>query len=255
MSSIALDLTAEEQALVKRLRSLKVPAMADALEQQLKDPNADLNSFMERISMLVDAECQSRANKRFARLLKKASLRYPTADIDKSIYLPERQLDTQTIERLSTCHWIEEGKNLLVTGASASGKTFLVNALCITAMRQSKHVRYIRANTLMQEMEHARLTSEDMKYMKEIAKLDLLVIDDFGLMDLDIDRCLHLFEVLDTRDGRKSTTVISQFPVSSWFDMFADNTYADACLTRITDKHHTYRLEMNGINMRETDQL
>ena len=255
MSSIALDLTAEEQALVKRLRSLKVPAMADALEQQLKDPNADLNSFMERIAMLVDAECQSRANKRFARLLKKASLRYPTADIDKSIYLPERQLDTQTIERLSTCHWIEEGKNLLVTGASASGKTFLVNALCITAMRQSKHVRYIRANTLMQEMEHARLISEDMKYMKEIAKLDLLVIDDFGLMDLDIDRCLHLFEVLDTRDGRKSTTVISQFPVSSWFDMFADNTYADACLTRITDKHHTYRLEMNGINMRETDQL
>ena len=255
MSSIALDLTAEEQALVKRLRSLKVPAMADALEQQLKDPNADLNSFMERISMLVDAECQSRANKRFARLLKKASLRYPTADIDKSIYLPERQLDTQTIERLSTCHWIEEGKNLLVTGDSASGKTFLVNALCITAMRQSKHVRYIRANTLMQEMEHARLISEDMKYMKEIAKLDLLVIDDFGLMDLDIDRCLHLFEVLDTRDGRKSTTVISQFPVSSWFDMFADNTYADACLTRITDKHHTYRLEMNGINMRETDQL
>ena len=255
MSSVTLDLTAEEQSLVKRLRSFKVPAMADALEQQLKDPNADLNSFMERITMLVDAEWQSRANKRFARLLKKASLRYPTADIDKSIYLPERQLDTQAIEKLSTCHWIEEGKNLLVTGASASGKTFLVNALCITAMRQSKHVRYIRANTLMQEMEHARLMSEDMKYMKEIAKLDLLVIDDFGLMDLDIDRCLHLFEVLDTRDGRKSTTVISQFPVSSWFDMFADNTYADACLTRITDKHHTYRLEMNGINMRETDQL
>ena len=253
MSSIALDLTAEEQALVKRLRSLKVPAMADALEQQLKDPNADLNSFMERICMLVDAECQSRANKRFARLLKKASLRYPTADIDKSIYLPERQLDTQTIERLSTCHWIEEGKNLLVTGASASGKTFLVNALCITAMRQSKHVRYIRANTLMQEMEHARITSEEMDYLKKITKLDLLVIDDFGLMDLDIDRCLHLFEVLDSRDGRKSTVIISQFPVSSWFDMFADNTYADACLTRITDKHHTYRLEMNGINMRETD--
>ena len=80
-----------------------------------------------------------------------------------------------------------------------------------------------------------------------------LVIDDFGLMDLDLDKCRDLFEVLDTRDGRKSTVVISQFPVSTWFDMFADNTYADACLTRITDKHHTYRLEMNGINMRETE--
>ena len=67
------------------------------------------------------------------------------------------------------------------------------------------------------------------------------------------DKCRDLFEVLDARDGRKSTVVISQFPVSTWFDMFADNTYADACLTRITDKHHTYRLEMNGINMRETE--
>ena len=84
-------------------------------------------------------------------------------------------------------------------------------------------------------------------------KVDLLVIDDFGLMDLDLDKCRALFEVLDTRDGRKSTVVISQFPVSTWFDMFADNTYADACLIRITDKHHTYRLEMNGINMRETE--
>ena len=73
------------------------------------------------------------------------------------------------------------------------------------------------------------------------------------VMDLDLDKCRDLFEVLDTRDGRKSTVVISQFPVSTWFDMFADNTYADACLTRITDKHHTYRLEMNGINMRETE--
>ena len=73
------------------------------------------------------------------------------------------------------------------------------------------------------------------------------MIDDFGLMDLDLDKFRDLFEVLDTRDGRKSTVVISQF------DMFADNTYADACLTRITDKHHTYRLEMNGINMRETE--
>ena len=96
-----------------------------------------------------------------------------------------------------------------------------------------------------------RFTNLD--YLNKLTKLDLLVIDDFGLMDLDLDKCRDLFEVLDTRDGRKSTVVISQFPVSTWFDMFADNTYADACLTRITDKHHTYRLEMNGINMRETE--
>ena len=102
----------------------------------------------------------------------------------------------------------------------------------------------------MSEMEQARIKSTNLDYLNKLTKLDLLVIDDFGLMDLDLDKCRDLFEVLDTRDGRKSTVVISQFPVSTWFDMFADNTYADACLTRITDKHHTYRLEMNGINIR-----
>lgn len=246
-------LSAEEQVLLSRLKSFRVPEMARVLESQLKDPNADLNTFMERISELVDAEWQARADKRFNRLMKEAHLRYPTADLDETIYQPERQLDTQTIERLSTCHWIDEGKNLIVTGSSASGKTYLINAICITAMHQSRHVRYIKANTLMNEMEQARIKSTNLDYLNRLTRLDLLVIDDFGLMDLDLDKCRDLFEVLDCRDGRKSTVVISQFPVRAWFDMFSDNTYADACLTRITDKHHTYRLEMNGINMRETD--
>ena len=246
-------LSAEEQVLLARLKSFRVPEMARALESQLKDPNADLNTFTERISQLIDAEWQARADKRFDRLMKEAHLRYPTADLDETIYRPERRLDTQTIERLSTCHWIDEGKNLIVTGSSASGKTYLINAICITAMRQFRHVRYIKANTLMNEMEQARIKSTNLDYLNRLTRLDLLVIDDFGLMDLDLDKCRDLFEVLDSRDGRKSTVVISQFPVSSWFDMFSDNTYADACLTRITDKHHTYRLEMNGINMRETD--
>ena len=241
-SSHDITLTPQEQALIMRLKSFRVPEMAHILEEQLKDPNADLNTFMERMTAMVDAEWQARADKRFNRLMKEAHLRYPAADLDETIYRPERQLDTQTIERLSTCHWIEEGKNLIVTGSSASGKTYLINAFCVTAMKQSKSVKYIKANTLMSEMEQARIKSTNLDYLNKLTKLDLLVIDDFGLMDLDLDKCRDLFEVLDTRDGRKSTVVISQFPVSTWFDMFADNTYADAYLTRITDKHHTYRL-------------
>ena len=236
-SSHDITLTPQEQALIMRLKSFRVPEMAHILEEQLKDPNADLNTFMERMTAMIDAEWQARADKRFNRLMKEAHLRYPAADLDETIYRPERQLDTQTIERLSTCH----------------GKTYLINAFCVTAMKQSKSVKYIKANTLMSEMEQARIKSTNLDYLNRLTKLDLLVIDDFGLMDLDLDKCRDLFEVLDTRDGRKSTVVISQFPVSTWFDMFADNTYADACLTRITDKHHTYRLEMNGINMRETE--
>ena len=236
-----------------KIHALQIATESSIRSMQEQSKNADLNTFLERMTAMVDAEWQARADKRFNRLMKEAHLRYPAADLDETIYRPERQLDTQTIERLSTCHWIEEGKNLIVTGSSASGKTYLINAFCVTAMKQSKSVKYIKANTLMSEMEQARIKSTNLDYLNKLTKLDLLVIDDFGLMDLDLDKCRDLFEVLDTRDGRKSTVVISQFPVSTWFDMFADNTYADACLTRITDKHHTYRLEMNGINMRETE--
>ena len=130
-----ITLTPEEQALISRLKSFRVPEMARILEEQLRDPNADLNTFKERMSAMINSEWQSRADKRFNRLMKEAHLRHPAADLDETIYRPERQLDTQIIERLSTCHWIEEGKNLIVTGSSASGKTYLINAFCVTAMK------------------------------------------------------------------------------------------------------------------------
>ena len=115
-------------------------------------------------------------------------------------------------------------------------------------------VRYIRANTLMLELEQARLKSTYLEYVTALSKLDLLAIDDFGLMELDLDKCRDLFEVIDGRDGRRSTIIISQFPIKSWFDLFREHTYADACLARITDKRHSYRLEMNGISMREAEK-
>ena len=226
--------------------------MADALETQFMDPNADLAPFMERISAIINQEWQTRYNKKFMRFLKKAHLRYPDACLDESIYDPARKLDTVTIERLATCHWIDEGKNLLITGMTSSGKTHLSNALCISAMRQLKTVRYIRANILMLELEQARLKSTYLDYVTALAKLDLLAIDDFGLMELDLDKCRDLFEVIDGRDGKKSTIIISQFPIHTWFDLFHEHTYADACLARITDKRRSYRLEMNGISMRES---
>ena len=247
-----LSLSTEEILLCERLRSMKLSGMADALETQLADPNADLAPFMERFSAIVNQEWQTRYNKKFMRFLKKAHLRYPDACLDETIYDPARKLDTTTIERLATCHWIDEGKNLLITGMTSSGKTHLSNALCISAMRQLKTVRYIRANILMLELEQARLKSTYLDYVTALSKVDLLAIDDFGLMELDLDKCSDLFEVIDGRDGKKSTIIISQFPIHTWFDLFHEHTYADACLARITDKRRSYRLEMNGISMRDS---
>jgi len=147
------DFTIEESILIERLRSFRVPGMVEEYKRQLHDPNADLLPFQERFSKLVNAEWVKRYNKKFNDKLKKAKLRYLDADLDESIYEPSRALDTETIELLADCKWIETRKNLLITGMSSSGKTYLSNALCITALRQLKDVQYIRASRLMQELE------------------------------------------------------------------------------------------------------
>ena len=121
--------------------------------------------------------------------------------------------------------------------------------LCITTAPFSK--KYIRASTLLQESEKARQCGESYDYINKMSEYDLLVIDDFGLMDLDMDKCRDLFEVIETRDCRKSTMIVSQLPVVKWWDLFSDNTYADACLSRMTSK--AYRLECNGRDMRKSD--
>ena len=172
-----LSLTHEELLICERLRSLRMSGMADAFESQMLDPNADLAPFIERFTEIVNHEWQIRYDKKFKRYLKQAHLRYPDADLDETIYDPARKLDTDAIERLATCHWIDEGKNLLITGMTSSGKTHLSNALCISALRQLKTVRYIRANTLMLELEQARLKSTYLEYVTALSKLDLLAID------------------------------------------------------------------------------
>lgn len=245
------DLRPEEQAVSTRLREMKMSGMAEAFERQVLDPDADLSSFMERITELVNTEWQIRYDKKPNRLLRQAKLRYPQADLDDSIYEADRKLDHASIEKLAACHWIDEGRNLLITGMTSSGKTYLSNALCVSALRKLKTVRYIKASHLMLELEQARMKDTYMDQLALLSKVDLLAIDDFGLIELDLDKCRDLFEVIDGRDGRRSTIIISQSPVKLWFDMFKDGTYADACLSRITDRRHSYRIEMNGRSMRE----
>ena len=176
-------------------------------------------------------------------------MKYPDADLDSALYEPDRMLDTRTIELLAKGNWIDEPKNLLITGSAGAGKTHIANALGIAALHQMRTVKYIRANYLLQECEKARSTGSYYDYMNKMSGHDLLIIDDFGLMELDMDKCRDLFEIIETRDCRKSTMIVSQLPVVKWWDLFKDNTYADACLSRMTSK--AYRLECNGRDMRK----
>ena len=242
-------LTKEENLLLDHLFKFKATNMAVELERQFLDPNSDLEDFHTRMSRIINYEWDQRQTAKFNKLLKKATLKFPAADFDESIYEPDRMLDTHTIELLQNCNWIDEHKNLLITGSSGAGKTYIANALCVTALHQNRTVKYIRAKTLLNESINAQKEQRALEYVNEMASYDLLVIDDFGLMDLDIDKCSDLLEIIDARDARKSTIVASQFPVLNWYDLFKDSTYADACLSRLTSK--AYRLECNGRDMRK----
>lgn len=241
-------LTKDQNLLMDRLYKLRMSGMAEALEKQLLDPNTGLESFENRFSDIVNYEWNQRENKKFNKLLKQATLKYPAADLDKSIYEPDRQLNTHVIELLAKGDWIDEPNNLLMTGGAGAGKTYIACALCITALHQMRTVKYIRANYLLQEAEHSRQGGTYYDYANRMAVYDLLVIDDFGLMDLNLDKCRDLFEIIESRDCRKATIIISQIPVANWYQLFGDNTYADACLSRMTSK--AYRLEFPGKDRR-----
>lgn len=241
-------LSTQDYEICSKLKSMRFSGMAQALEELFADPNADLLPFREKVCRLVEAEWELRYSKKLNRLIKRATLKYPSADLDDTIYDPERQLDSRVIEELAKCEWITQGRNLMVTGQTGSGKSYMANALCISALRQFKTVRYIRSSHLIDELNKAEALGSYRECLAQLAAYDLLAVDDFGLMQLDLNKCRNLFEVLESRDPHKSTMVISQFPVKSWYDLFQEHTYADACLTRLLN--NSYRLEMNGKNMR-----
>lgn len=241
-------LSIEEYELCRKLKSMRFSGMSKELETLLSDPNVDLIPPREAIRRIIDAEWDARYTKKLNKYIKEAKLKYRAADLDDSIYDPERLLDSHVIEELAKCEWIEKGRNLIITGKTSSGKSYLGNALCICALRQFKTARYIQADKLVKLLAKAEKLDTYEETADEYASVDLLIIDDFGFLELDVDKCRNLFGVLDSRDPFKSTMVISQLPVSAWYDMFKDHTYAEACLARLlTD---AYRLEMNGKDMR-----
>jgi len=241
-------LTTDEYELCNRLKSMRFSGMAAELESVLSDPNVDLIPARECIRRIIDAEWDLRYSKKLNKFIKRAKLKYKAADLDDSIYDPERLLDTHVIEELAKCEWIDQGRNLIITGKTSSGKSYLGNALSICALRQFKTVRYVKASQLINELSKAEKLDTYQDTVNEYASVDLLVVDDFGLMSLDVNKCRNLFEVLDSRDPFKSIMIISQLPVASWYDLFKDHTYAEACLARLLTE--SYRIEMNGKDMR-----
>lgn len=234
-----------------KLKKMRFSGMAEELKAQFEDPAISKLSPEERIFRLIDAESEVRDSKKFAKLVRESNVRYPNASINLKV-LNAPGVDRSLIDRLSLCQWIDDGKDLLITGKTGAGKSYCACALACAAMSKFRTVKYYKASRLLRELQNAEDNQTMTDTLNKLAKYDLLIIDDFGLMRLEIERCRNLFELIDAREGRKSTIVISQFPVANWYEMFQDSTYADACLDRLTGS--SYRLEFNGESLRKNTE-
>ena len=237
-------------ATISRMREMKMGNLANKLQEMTDDPNFGTRTASEVLEELFMHEYSSRKTRKFNKLLSRAHLKYPSAVLDQSMSDPDRKIDMKLVSSLSGCRWIEEKKNLIITGKTGTGKSYCSNALAICAIQKGIHVLYAKTSLMINELNDCQFTGSYAAALKKYTDTDLLILDDFGLMSLDIQKCQQMFEVLDSREGSKSIIVISQIPVSKWYDIFQNNVYADACMSRLVS--NAYRLELDGRDMRKS---
>lgn len=232
-----------------KLKQLTLFAMADAFVDQQKKPDVRGLDFDERFSLIVDAEWMLRQNKRIERRLKDAKLKQSQACIEDVDGSAARGIEKAMVLRLGTCAFVEEKRNILITGMTGTGKSYLACALGQQACRKGYRTLYRRAGRLYDELAHAKADGSFGRMLARIAKVDVLVIDDFGLGPMrEADRHA-LLEVLEDRYGSRSTIITSQLPPEAWHDYIHDPTVADSICDRLV--HNAHRIALKGESRRK----
>ena len=235
------------QPTIEKLTAMKLPAMAKAFADQMQRPNIASLSFEERFGLIVDFQMTELENRRMQNRLRTAKLRL-CASIEDLDLRQGRGLDRAMILSLAQNQWVRNHHNVLVTGPTGAGKSYLACALAQKACRDGHTVLYQRLPRLLQEIAVARLDGRYHKLMAPIGKCEVLVLDDLLISPMSREDQRELLEIVEERYDRKATIVTSQLPVKAWHDAMQDPTLADAILDRLV--HNAYKLELKGESMR-----
>jgi DNA replication protein DnaC len=238
------------QPTLEKLRALKLTGMANAFQEQLEKPLTDLD-FETRLGILIDQEWLLRENRKLQRRLTQAKLQQ-SACIEDIDYEKPRGLVKAKLLELSRSQWLQQRLNLLITGPTGCGKTYIACALAHRACLDGFTSRYYRLPRLWEELKIAKANGSYPHWLTQLAKIDLLILDDWGLVTPDIERRQDLLEILDDRYQKKSTIVTSQIPTAHWHAHLNDETLADAILDRLL--HNAIRLELKGDSMRKNQK-
>ncbi len=234
--------------ILDQINTLKLTGMHKALSEQINMDDIESMEFMARLGLMVDREITERSNRRLQTRLKKAKLRQQGCFEDIDFRTP-RGLDKQLILSLASCDWINKAHNILITGATGTGKSYLACALAHKACLEGHTVRYMRLPRLMEDLTISRADGSYGKLMLDLARTDLIILDDWGLVAMVKQQRYDLLEILEDRNSLKSTIVTSQLPVESWHEFIADPTLADAILDRLV--HSAYKINLKGGSMRK----
>lgn len=233
---------------IDKLYRMKLNSMADALREQMGNADYHSLSFEDRLSMLVDRQFDEKESRALTRRLQVAKLKQPAVVEDLDFATP-RGLDKAALLSIAECDFVPSHRNVIITGPTGAGKTYIACAIANKACRLKLSVRYFRTGSLLSAVALGRGDGSYPRLARSLEKTDLLVLDDWGLYPLDAQGAREIFEILEDRSTSGSTMIVSQIPVTDWFDGIAAPTIADAILDRLV--HGAYRIEMTGESMRK----
>lgn len=237
-----------KQPTIDKLYELRLSGMAKALEEQDGSPQYERLDFLDRLALLVDRESAERDSTRLRLRLKQAKLRL-TATIEDVDFRHPRGLDKSLVLALAGCRWIREHHNVIITGPTGVGKSYLACALAHKACRQGFRALYLRAPRLFDDLALAKADGRYRRVLAAYARIDLLVIDDWGLASLTEEQRRDVLEILEDRHDLRSTLIASQLPIEKWHKVIGDPTLGDAILDRLV--HNAHKLTLKGDSLRK----